>query len=155
MTPGSSNPAEFEFVCPLPHGMHARPASQMAEFARGFASQFRLINQRTGAQANLKSPLAILSTDVRGGDSCSIRIHGVDQELARGALKDFVAQELAKADEAGPEVEAEFRPAVLPRALQSPAITRYPGVAVSPGIGNGKAVVVGRIGLSEPVNGKQ
>lgn len=154
MRPGPSNAVEFHFVCPLPYGLHARPASQMAEFAGGFVSQFKLINQRTGATANLKSPLAIISADVRGGDSCSIRILGEDQDSAFGALKEFIAQELAKADENLPPVEAELARPLLPRALQSPAITRHSGVAVSPGIGKGKAVVVGRVRLSQPLNGE-
>src|SRR5262249_54743914 len=138
----------------LPHGLHARPASQMAQFAEEFLSQFLLTNHRTGATANLKSPLAIISADIRGGDTCLIRILGADQEQAASALLQFLAQELAKEDENPLPIEAELLPATLPRALQSPAITRYPGVAVSPGIGKGKAVVVGRLSLSQPINGE-
>src|SRR5215469_11897995 len=126
----------------------------MAKFVGEFVSQFWLVNQRTGASANLKSPLAIISADVRAGDSCSIRIVGEDQEKAGGALHEFIAQELPRADESLPRMEAEPSPTTVPRALQSPAITRYSGVAVSPGIGKGKAVVVGRLSLSQPLNGE-
>jgi multiphosphoryl transfer protein len=154
VSPGPSNPVEFRFVCPLPDGLHARPASQIAKFVAEFVSQFWLVNQRTGTSANLKSPLDIISADVRGGDSCSIRILGPDQERAESALEQFLAQELAKENENFLPIEAVPLPEILPRALQSPAITRYPGVPVSPGIGKGKAVVVGRLSLSQPLNGE-
>jgi len=72
------NPVEFKFVCPLPNGLHARPASQLAEFASDFSSDLSLINLRTGIAANLKSTLAIISADIRSGDECSIRIAGSD-----------------------------------------------------------------------------
>src|SRR5215469_6546304 len=124
----------------------------MAKFVAEFVSQFWLVNQRTGTSANLKSPLAIISADVRGGDTCSIRILGPDQEQAARALEQYLGQELAKENENSLPIEAAL-PQTLPRALQSPAITRYPGVPVSPGIGKGKAVVVGRLSLSQPLNG--
>ncbi|MBV9183626.1 MAG: phosphoenolpyruvate--protein phosphotransferase [Acidobacteria bacterium] len=152
--PGSSNPAELHFVCPLVHGLHARPASQLAEFVAGFVSEFYLTNPRSGAEANLKSPLAIIASDIREGDRCSVRVLGDDQEMAAAALREFIAQELANTDESEVTSPSDPSPLVLPRALQSPAVTRYSGVAVSPGIGKGKAVVVGRLSWSLPVNGK-
>ena len=46
---------EQEFICPLPSGVHARPASALEEVVRHFASEVTLRNQRTQRAANGKS----------------------------------------------------------------------------------------------------
>jgi len=146
------NPVEFNFVCPLPNGLHARPASQLAEFASAFASDLSLKNLRNGAGANLKSTLAIISADVRSGDECSIRVIGSDEQAARTALRGYIEQKLSKSDE--PLVRpSERRPnAALPRALARAETQYHCGVAVSPGIGKGKAVVIGGMTLPQDLS---
>jgi multiphosphoryl transfer protein len=143
MMQGVCNPVEFTFVCPLPNGLHARPASQLAEFANAFASDFLLINSRNGISANLKSTLAIISADIRSGDECSLRVTGVDEEQARAALREYILRDLAKSDGPFPQLGQERRNGSLPRALASSANECHFGVAVSPGIGNGKSVILG------------
>jgi multiphosphoryl transfer protein len=143
MTQGVCNPVEFTFVCPLPNGLHARPASQLAEFANAFASDFLLNNSRNGISANLKSTLAIISADIRNGDECSLRVTGVDEELARGALREYILRDLPKSDEPLTQPGQERRNGSLPRALASSANECHFGVAVSPGIGKGKSVILG------------
>jgi fructose-specific PTS system IIA-like component len=60
---------EQEFICPLPSGIHARPASALEEVVRHFASEVNLFNRRTQRRANGKSILAMVGTDVRQGDA--------------------------------------------------------------------------------------
>src|SRR5712671_4257829 len=98
MAQGVCNPVEFTFVCPLPNGLHARPASQLAEFAGKFVSDLSLTNLRTGSSANLKSPLAIISADIRLSDPCSVRIAGVDEASAQLALREYIARDLPQSD---------------------------------------------------------
>jgi fructose-specific PTS system IIA-like component len=143
MMQGVCNPVEFTFVCPLPNGLHARPASQLAEFANAFSSDFLLINSRNGVSANLKSTLAIISADIRSGDECSLRVRGVDEEQARGALREYILRDLPKSDEPLAQPSQERRNPLLPRALASSARECHFGVAVSPGIGKGKSVILG------------
>ncbi len=57
---------EFTFECPLPSGLHARPASHLAEVARRFDVDCLLTNLRSGASADLKSVLAIIGADIFG-----------------------------------------------------------------------------------------
>src|SRR5215469_17175476 len=99
MSQDVSNPVEFSFVCPLANGLHARPASQLAEFAGSFLSELSLTNLRNGAVANLKSTLAIISADVRKGDECSLRIAGQDEEIAGNALRRYILWDLSRSDE--------------------------------------------------------
>lgn len=153
MAQGVSNPVEFSFVCPLPNGLHARPASQLAEFASGFNSELSLTNLRSGAAANLKSTLAIISADIRQGDQCSIRIAGEDEEKAGNALRGYIAGDLPKSDEpiSVSGTESTKQTGILPRALISSGLGYYAGVAVSPGIGKGKCVVLGGIAFPSEI----
>ena len=144
------NPVEFKFVCPLPNGLHARPASQLAEFAADFASDVSLTNLRTGVTANLKSTLAIISADIRNGDECSIRVSGGDEASVGAAIHSYIARDLPKSDEPLVESGSESRTASLPRALLAVSVRCHFGMGVSPGIGKGTSVVVG--GMSLPPN---
>ncbi|HQL55712.1 MAG TPA: HPr family phosphocarrier protein, partial [Phycisphaerae bacterium] len=65
---------EYVFECPLPNGLHARPASQLADVASRFVAEITLTNERTGTSANAKSVLAMVATDVKRGDGCRVRI---------------------------------------------------------------------------------
>ena len=56
---------EFAFVCPLPNGIHARPASLLEEIARRFQADIRIANDRTGRRADAKSVLGIIGLDIR------------------------------------------------------------------------------------------
>ncbi len=149
MSQGVCNPVEFKFVCPLANGLHARPASQLAEFASGFASELSLINLRTGAGANLKSTLAIISADVRSGDECAVRIIGADDETARAALRGYIDRELPKSDPPLRSPDDRRKAISLPRAFAHLTISYRCGVPVSPGIGKGKAVVIGGMRLPD------
>lgn len=137
-------PLEIPFEWPLTNGLHARPASHLAELANRFASQCVLINQRSGAEANARSVLSLVAADVRLGDLCGIRISGSDEAVAGAALRQFVTHELPAID--GPlEIDEPLAAAgaharMLPRALRDLDLLWYPGTPVSRGIGRGKVV---------------
>jgi len=65
--------AEFDFRCPLPSGLHARPASHLAETALRFACAIELCNERNDAVADAKSILSLVAADVHHGDPCRLR----------------------------------------------------------------------------------
>ncbi len=157
MSQDVSNPVEFSFVCPLPNGLHARPASQLAEFAGSFLSELSLTNLRNGAAANLKSTLAIISADVRSGDECSLRIVGKDEVIAGNALRRYISGDLSKTDEplAQTATASAAQDRLLPRALVSSGVRWHSGVAVSPGIGKGKVVVAGGMTLPRDLNAEE
>ena len=135
-----SIPAEFTFVCPLPNGLHVRPASLLAELATRFHSGVSVVNRRNGAVANLKSTLGILAADIRHGDNCSVQIRGEGAAMAEKALRDFILNDLPNSDE--PEAAKAVAGGTLPRGLQSAEIHYIAGAGVSSGIGVGKAVPV-------------
>jgi fructose-specific PTS system IIA-like component len=133
-----SKPAEFTFACPLPNGLHARPASELAEFATRLESEVSLINQRNGSAANLKSTLGILAADIRHGDQCTVRIEGEGTTAAERALREFILHQLPKTDAPLAVEICGFD--ALPRGLLSPDVRYHTGLGVSPGIGRGTAV---------------
>ncbi len=140
--------AEFQFECMLPNGLHARPASHLAEVANRFASDCALTNLRTGTAADLKSVLATIAADVRLGDSCLLRVDGPDRAPALTALRRFVAEELPACDEPVAEAVPEGAAPELPRGLDARGARYLAGLAVSPGAGEGAAVILGRMAMS-------
>src|SRR5260370_35207155 len=89
---------EFTFICPLPNGFHARPASHLAGVANGFASECALTNSRNGLAANIKSVLSLIAADIRMNDECRVRVSGEDEQPASAALQRFIEKDLPACD---------------------------------------------------------
>ena len=144
MTQNATMLPEFKFSCPLPHGLHARPASQMANLASGFLSSCVLTNLRNGSTANVKSVLSIISADVRLDDECSITVEGADEVMARKALQRFVSHELPRCDAPLQERPRNKNNVArnVPRILLSAGVEICPGIPVSHGIAEGSVVMI-------------
>src|SRR5215471_2582177 len=138
---------EFTFTCPLPNGFHARPASHLASLANDFLSDCALTNLRNGSTADIKSVLSVVAADVRMNDQCSVRVHGLDEQAAHAALQRFVERDLAACDVPLPDLAKEAGRPELPRSLRSAKVDAQFGLAASRGIGQGKAVAIGRVEL--------
>lgn len=145
----SADSVEFAFTCPLPNGLHARPASHFAEVANNFAAACVLTNLRSGATANASSVLSLIAADVRAGDECRVSVSGRDACAACAALRLFVERDLPACDEPLAELVAEAcaQTVALPRALRSASISFHAGLAVSRGVGRGKVVIIGGAAL--------
>lgn len=144
MTHGSEISLDYVFECPLPSGLHARPASHLAEVANQFSSECSLTNLRNGLLANVKSVLGIIAADIRHNDRCALRISGSDQQAARAALERFVEKGLPRCDVPLASISASDGKSLPPRQLRAEHIRFLFGVPVSRGIGRGKIVVVNR-----------
>jgi len=131
---------EYQFNCPLKHGMHARPATELSRRARAFRSDVRMMNGRTGQSSNAKSLLSIIGADFRYEDPCILDIAGDDQAEALRELTDFIERDFRSFDIAvadGDEKEADRR---LPPSLRMCDPTYIRGRAVVPGIATGTIV---------------
>ena len=147
MTPGVLQSAQITFVCALPNGLHARPASHLSEEANRFAAQFALTNLRSGAAADLKSVLAIVAADVRPGDECRIDVEGPDGDAAGEALRHFLVDRLPACDE--PIARTAGAPAQeLPKGLNATGAAPLFGLPVSAGIGQGIPSIIGGLTMS-------
>jgi fructose-specific PTS system IIA-like component len=131
----------------LSSGLHARPASQLAEVANQFASECALTNLRNGLMANGKSVLGIISADIRHGDRCTVHVSGPDEHSARGALRRFVEEALPQCDVPLAGSSSAIRSSTPPRCLQAAGVDCIFGAPISRGIAQGKVVIVGRMAL--------
>jgi multiphosphoryl transfer protein len=147
MTQKAGTSLEFEFVCSLSDGLHARPASHLAEVANEFASECLLTNLRTGSTVSLKSVLAIISSDVRCGDRCAVQVRGSDEQAAQLALLHFIEQVLPGCDVPLAGISAAGESGSLPRVLQAAGVKGSFGSPVTHGIGRGKVVQLNGISL--------
>ncbi|MEJ8675194.1 phosphoenolpyruvate--protein phosphotransferase [Chromobacterium amazonense] len=102
-------------ICPLPNGIHARPASRIAEFCGGFRAAIRWRNQRNGQLADAKSVLSLIGGDILFNDIVDIEIDGESAAEAAKQLQDFLRDTLPHCDEALSAEPAASR--ALPRAL--------------------------------------
>jgi multiphosphoryl transfer protein len=147
MTQKSGTFLQFEFSCPLPSGLHARPASHLAEAANQFAAECTLTNLRNGLVANAKSVLGIIAADVRSGDRCTVSIGGADEHAAYTVLRKFVAETLPRCDVPLADASESGRSAITPRTLQAAHVSCIFGMPVSRGIGMGRVVVLRKMSL--------
>ncbi|HEV2695218.1 MAG TPA: phosphoenolpyruvate--protein phosphotransferase [Verrucomicrobiae bacterium] len=139
-------PLEYEFDCPLPNGIHARPASALEEVVRHFTSEVTLINRRTQRSANGKSILAIIGTDVRAGDSCLITVSGSDEREAMVVLSTFLRDKFPHCDASLAPTKAEAAAPLSP-CLSHAGATIHRGRSVVPGIGSGRGVRFGAFSI--------
>lgn len=135
---------EHAFSFPLPNGLHARPASHLAEAARACAAELSFTNVRTGRSANARSVLALVGTDTRAGDPCRLAASGPGAVEAFAMLTAFLAGPFLQCDEPLP-VPAAATPAetaLLPRSLRAAGLENYlVGQVACRGLGRGAAVV--------------
>jgi len=140
---------ELLFACPLASGLHARPASKLAEVANQYASECTLTNLRNGLFANAKSVLGIIATDIRHQDRCVLLVAGTDERAAHKALQAFVQEILPQCDVPLIDTATLSRSSTLPRSLKAAGVACIPGVAVSRGIAQGEVVILKRMSLPE------
>jgi len=89
----------IEFVCDLPNGVHARPASHVEKQCNAFAAQIEWLNSRTGRKGDAKSALAIIGTGTIKGDACQLTISGSDEKEAHLQLEKWLRDAFPLCDE--------------------------------------------------------
>lgn len=105
-----------EFVCELPNGVHARPASHVETLCNTFRSEIEWHNLRTNRKGSAKSALAIIGTDTLAGDKCQLLIEGKDEQAAHARLSAWIATEFPLCD-APLAQAASVEQAPLPESL--------------------------------------
>lgn len=134
----------YRFSCPLPNGIHARPASAIEAVARGFAAGVTVVNERTGYVANAKSVLSLVGGDIRHQDPCLLQISGPDEPAAFAAMTQFLADVFPHCDDALPGVVKSRGAVPLPPSFQGGSVALFPGTPVVSGIGQGRVVQIGK-----------
>ncbi|MGU9869796.1 phosphoenolpyruvate--protein phosphotransferase [Kluyvera ascorbata] len=105
-----------EFVCELPNGVHARPASHVETLCNTFSCDIEWHNLRTDRKGNAKSALAIIGTDTLSGDSCRLLLNGADEQCAHQRLSAWLKEEFPLCDAPLAQV-ANVEQEALPESL--------------------------------------
>jgi len=130
----------IQFLCPLPNGLHARPAWELKEQCSQWQSDILFINHRQNARADAKSSLALIGTATLFNDSCSLTITGGDEEQARRALEDYIQHRFIDSDSVQPTaVELAAHP--LPRSLARLHPDLLYGNVLANGVGVGELML--------------
>lgn len=124
------------FFCPLPNGLHARPAWALKAQCAAWHSDIRFINERLNTQADAKSSLALVGTGTLFNDSCRLEINGSDEEQARRVLEHYLKHQFIDSDSA-PAPQAPLTATPLPRSLARLNPSLIYATALAGGIGRG------------------
>jgi multiphosphoryl transfer protein len=132
----------------LVHGLHARPASWLAEQAGRYSARLTLLNERNDQRADLRSVLDLVAAAVLHGDSCVLEAAGEDALQACAELAEYISRRLPELDVDLPEPVVAGSPH-LPHLLRELGITHYSGQPASPGVARGCILRMGGLALPE------
>lgn len=134
---------------PNPTGLHARPAAVLANAAKTFKSEVKLV--RAGQESNAKSVVAIMGLEVQNGDEIRVRAIGPD---ASGAIKTLTALILSGCGEDVGGVVPKHKPKPMdtikitkaqPKSEDPNVLT---GVSASPGLAVGQIFQVKQVDIA-------
>ncbi|MET0534372.1 MAG: phosphoenolpyruvate--protein phosphotransferase [Steroidobacter sp.] len=133
------------FAVPLEHGIHARPAALIANFAK--AQSFEITVSANNRSANARSAVSIMSLGVKRGDEIALIAASPDAQRVIEQLKETIlgirethsASHAAKPTQATARSESEERRA-SEQATSKP--NRLRGVIASRGLSVGRAVTL-------------
>ncbi len=85
---------QFLFTITQSHGIHARPAGQIANTARQYTSRITL--RHGGKEADGKRLLSLMSLGATEGSQLEITVEGADEETAVEAMRSTLETLLGK-----------------------------------------------------------
>ncbi len=140
---GSAFPQSLRqtFVVGFAHGLHARPAAQIAAALQPLDAAVTV--SLSGRTANARSTVALMSLGVRHGDVVTATATGTDAEAAMRALQALMP-------------EAHAAPVATPQAAPRPLASgpqTLRGVIAVPGFAVGVAVMLEGVDREVPVHG--
>ncbi|ALR74840.1 phosphoenolpyruvate--protein phosphotransferase [[Enterobacter] lignolyticus] len=136
-----------EFICELPNGVHARPASHVETQCNTFRSSIEWHNLRTDRRGNAKSALALIGTDTLVGDACQLLIAGPDEADACQHLSAWLRDEFPHCDAPlAPLADATLDP--LPESLTRLNPTLFRARPVSSGSAGGMLALLTSLDLN-------
>jgi fructose-specific PTS system IIA-like component len=146
-----SKPFEYKFICPLPQGVHARPANCLERVVSGFQSRVSIVNLSNQKVANARSVLSLVGADIKAGDECLLKVDGQDCRLAYNEIVRFLQEEFPGCDKQLPEVSHCPGQSCLPAVLRAAKIKGLFGTMAVPGLGRGKIVTVEALTLPDGI----
>ncbi|MDY7226648.1 phosphoenolpyruvate--protein phosphotransferase [Hyalangium rubrum] len=125
--------ASITVVAPSPHGLHARPATELVETAKRFTSNIAV--RRGDKSANAKSLISLLGLGASGGTELTVLAEGPDAGAALSAIAAAFARGLGEGQPEAPAAEAApapVRPALAYGGRMLAGVSASPGIATAP-----------------------
>lgn len=154
MTPSDSEARLTRTVrAPLPHGLHARPASRLAAVAKSFDARIRLTLGERGADA--VSLTAMMALGLKDGDELTVSASGRQAEAALDAITALIESGLGEGEPA-PHASAAIEAAAAPvgPAPSEDGELIFSGVTAAPGLVIGHAVRLRHVEIEAPEHGR-
>ena len=125
--------ASVEFILPLRHGIHARPAARIAARAKPFAAE--IVVRAHGRSANARSPVALMTLGATFSDTIGIEARGVDADAAVAALAALIAEDLVDTERnAADPVRESSSAQSVPTGDDARGVCAVPGLAIGPAV---------------------
>lgn len=149
---GASQEQTLSFLVPLEHGIHARPAALIANFAK--AQGHEITVSAHGRNANARSAVSLMALGVKRGDEMTVATSGDGARAVLEQLKVLVLGITEAARASVPAARKEVAPAEVAVASTAQA-NRLRGVIASRGLAVGRAVTLkaAEIAVVEPGRG--
>lgn len=140
-TRAGSAQASVSFALPLEHGIHARPAALIANFAK--AQSFEITVSANGRSANARSAVSLMSMGAKHGDEIAITAAGENAERVLEQLKQAILniREAPQSGAHGAKTTPAAPPAQEETSRAAPS-NRLRGVIASRGLAVGRAVTL-------------
>jgi phosphocarrier protein FPr len=135
---GGSESVALSVVLRIPHGLHARPAAQLANAAKAHAGSVTV--SLNGKSVNAKSVVALMGLGTRFGDTLEITIEGEGAEATADTLLDLIVSGLGDSIADGPGEEPAAAP---PEAIPMPASSGEPFAPGANAVVRGRSAVAG------------
>lgn len=134
-----SQEAALSFAVSLQHGIHARPAALIANFAKGQSQEITIAAH--GRKANARSAVSLMALGVKHGDEISLTSTGANATQALDQLRQLILSiHEAPLPAADKGKVATAPPAAVPTAPNQSG--RLRGVIASRGLAVGRAVTL-------------
>ena len=138
LTPGEAASAAGQVTLVNPAGLHFGPAVQFVQLAAAHQAEINVTNLATGAgPANAKRFNQVLSLGAEQGHAIEISAQGPDAQAAVDGLLALAAAGFGEI-----ETPAEAMPAPAPAATSGRGRLTLAGIAASPGVAVGTAVLL-------------
>lgn len=87
---------EFDFVFKNEHGLHARPAGELAQKVKGLSSSVTITVQRLNKSAPANKIFTLMGLGVAKGESVVVRVEGDNAHTEAEELKLFMSNQFAE-----------------------------------------------------------
>lgn len=127
----------LKMSCEFNNGIHARPASFLAEFCQHFNSDIQIKRLDSYEFKNAKSAISIVGTNILYNDDFVVNVHGEDEDVASKNIEEYMNGEWLSCDDNNEQEavnqDVNYLPEIFKATEQNYIKARsvVPGIAIS------------------------